>query len=78
MTLCFVNYHRFHFGLISRDRVFEEFGVVHGTELFVIKQPDCTFFYLVLIRIYQLNKDNHSAVELVNLQDMQNKLEVGV
>lgn len=76
MTLCFVNqFHPFHFGLISRDCTFEELGsIVHGTELF-----DSTFTtYLVLIQIYKLNSDNPSAVELINLQYAQSKLEVGV
>jgi hypothetical protein len=44
MTLCFVNYHRFHFVLYVKDCVFEELGsVVHGTESFAINQPFSTF-----------------------------------
>lgn len=69
MTLCFVNqFHRFYFGLTSRDCTFEEFGSsVHGTELF-----DSTFTTYLLIQIYRLNNHNPSVVYV------QSKLEVGV
>ena len=78
MTLCSVNYHRFHFVLYIKDCVFEELECCCAWYRVICHQSACFYIHHLLITIYQLDEDSHSAVELIDLHDMYYKIALGI